>query len=223
MGRRGDRGTLPYGSDSKVQPTPCTSLLVVKIDEIDQVARDPVCKQLLSDIASKCRSEAVALIFAGQRGHRPVGRRRGPARQRRHRAARPVRPPGEARKATGEEIDLPDMGAYGEGQPGVWLIYELGGGGGGGYDRGRVFKLENPAEIEAIVVQRLNSRELYVPEPALGRLAGLRDKITGAAPDDDENLAASAPAVGGPVLQGTGRITAKIGKARATDRSRPSL
>jgi hypothetical protein len=55
------------GDDARVTPTPATPLLVVKIDEIDQVAADPVCRALLDNIASKCRSEGVALIFAGQR------------------------------------------------------------------------------------------------------------------------------------------------------------
>jgi DNA segregation ATPase FtsK/SpoIIIE-like protein len=37
------------------------------IDEVDAVASDPECKALLAKIASKCRSEGVALIIAGQR------------------------------------------------------------------------------------------------------------------------------------------------------------
>jgi hypothetical protein len=205
------------GSASKMQPTPETPLLVVKVDEVDLVARDPVCKQLLSDIASKCRSECVALVFAGQRA---TAQWMGGADLRANvdiavlgRVARAA----EARKATGEEIELPDMGAYGEGNPGVWLITELGGG--GGYDRGRVFKLEAPAEIEAIVTRRAASRRPYVPEPALGRLAAAWAKITGAAPLDDADesadaLAAIAPA-GGQVVPGTEGIAAKIGAARA--------
>lgn len=40
---------------------------MVKIDEVDVVAADPVCTILLQRIASKCRSECVALIVAGQR------------------------------------------------------------------------------------------------------------------------------------------------------------
>lgn len=218
------------GNGSKVQPTPETPLLVVKIDEVDQVSRDPVCKQLLSDIASKCRSEAVALIFAGQRA---TAQWIGGADLRANvdiavlgRFSRAA----EARKATGEEIDLPDMGEYGEGHPGVWLIYELGGG--GDYDRGRVFRLEAPAEIEAIVARRLRWRKPYVPEPALARLNGLWAKITGTMPDDDgqdvDVPAAVAPPMapggpGGQLVQGTEQITAKIGQARALADENPPL
>ncbi len=57
------------------------------------------------------------------------------------------------------------MGEYGEGRPGVFLITELGGG--GGYERGRVFKLDDPADIDAIVARRAAGRRPYVPEPAL--------------------------------------------------------
>ena len=140
------------GDDARITPAPGTPLYVVKIDEVDQVAADPVCQRLLDTIASKCRSEGFALIIAGQRA---TAQWMGGANLRANldiavlgRFARA----GEARKATGEEVDLPDMGEYGEGRPGVFLITELGGG--GGYDRGRVFKLDDPAAIDAIVARR---------------------------------------------------------------------
>jgi hypothetical protein len=203
------------GDDAGITPTEATPLLVVKIDEIDMVAADPVCRDLLSKIASKCRSEAVALVVAGQRA---TAQWVGGADLRANldiavlgRFARS----GEARKATGEEIDLPSMGEYGEGHPGVFLVYELG----GGWERGRVFNLSDPASIDRIVARRAASRGPYVPEPALAPLADLWAKITGAAPDGDEDqddgTAAISPAVGGPMIQGTGQITAKIGQARA--------
>ena len=148
-----DRGTLRDRGDApEVTPTPGTPLYVVEIDEIDQVAADPVCQALLAKIASKCRSEGFALIIAGQRA---TAQWMGGGDLRANvdiavlgRFARA----GEARKATGEEFDLPDMGEYGEGRPGVFLITELGGG--GGYERGRVFKLSDPAAIDAIVARR---------------------------------------------------------------------
>jgi hypothetical protein len=103
---------------------------VVVIDEIDMVTADPVCKDLLKTIASKCRNEAITLIFAGQGA---TAAWVGGADLRANvdiavlgRFARR----GEARKATGDEADLPDMGEYGEGHPGVFLITELGGGAG---------------------------------------------------------------------------------------------
>ena len=215
------------GDDARVTPTPATPLLVVKIDEIDQVAADPVCQRLLDNIASKCRSEGVALIFAGQRA---TAQWMGGANLRANvdiailgRFARS----GEARKAVGEEVDLPDMGEYGEGRPGVFLITELGGG--GGYERGRVFNLHKPEDIDTIVARRAAARRPYVPEPALGRLAELWAKATGAGrPGGSEDLddADVAPQPGpatGQVIPGTGHITAKIDQARALAGEDPGL
>ena len=212
------------GDDARVTPTPATPLLVVKIDEIDQVAGDQVCQRLLDNIASKCRSEGVALIFAGQRA---TAQWMGGANLRANvdiailgRFARS----GEARKAVGEEVDLPDMGEYGEGRPGVFLITELGGG--GGYERGRVFNLHKPEDIDAIVARRAAARRPYVPEPALGRLAELWAKITGQPGDDGQDLddASEAPRPAtGQLIEGTGQITAKIGQARALAEADPDL
>src|SRR5208282_710109 len=99
----------------------------------------------------------------------------------------------EARKATGEEFDMPDMGAYGEGHPGVFLVTELGGG--GGYDRGRVFKLSEPEQLDRIVAGRLARQRPYIPEPGFARMAKLWAQITGALPDDADT--GSTDAAGG--------------------------
>ena len=176
------RSEDPSLASSKVEPTPGTPLLVVVIDEIDAVASDPECKALLAKIASKCRSEAVALVIAGQRA---TVQWMGGGDLRANvdiavlgRFARAA----EARKATGEEFDMPDMGAYGEGHPGVFLVTELGGG--GGYDRGRVFKLSEPEQLDRIVADRLARQRPYIPEPGFARMAKLWAQITGAIPDD---------------------------------------
>jgi hypothetical protein len=176
------RSEDPSLAASKVEPTPGTPLLVVTIDEIDMVAGDPECKALLAKIASKCRSEGVALILAGQRA---TVQWMGGGDLRANvdiavlgRFARAA----EARKMTGEESDLPDMGAYGEGAPGVFLVTELGGG--GGYDRGRVFKLSEPGQLDRIVADRLASQRPYVPEPGFARMTKLWGQITGAIADD---------------------------------------
>ena len=177
------RSEDPALAASKVEPTPGTPLLVVVIDEIDAVAADPECKALLAKIASKCRSEAVALVIAGQRA---TVQWMGGGDLRANvdiavlgRFARAA----EARKATGEEFDMPDMGAYGEGHPGVFLVTELGGG--GGYDRGRVFKLSEPEQLDRIVADRLARQRPYIPEPGFARMAKLWAQITGALPDDE--------------------------------------
>src|SRR5208283_3664845 len=210
------------GDDARVTPTPATPLLVVKIDEIDQVAADPVCRAQLDNIASKCRSEGVALIFAGQRA---TAQWMGGANLRANvdiavlgRFARS----GEARKAVGEEVDLPDMGEYGEGRPGVFLITELGGG--GGYERGRVFNLHKPEDIDAVVARRAAARLPHVPEPALASLAELWAKATG--PGEHGEDQGAGPAIGpatGQLIEGTGHITAKIDQARALAEEDPDL
>ena len=207
---------------SKVQPTPGTPLLVVVIDEVDAVAADPECKALLAKIASKCRSEAVALVLAGQRA---TVQWMGGGDLRANvdigvlgRFSRPA----EARKVTGEEIDMPDMGAYGEGHPGVFLVTELGGG--GGYDRGRVFKLSEPDELDRIVADRLARQRPYIPEPGFARMAKLWAQITGAIPDDADTggVDAGLEDVGGLDLgldlagdaDETAAVNAKIAAAR---------
>ena len=214
------------GDDARVTPTPSTPLLVVKIDEVDQVAADPVCQDLLAKIASKCRSEGVALIISGQRA---TAQWMGGADLRANvdiavlgRFARA----GEARKATGEEIDLPDMGEYGEGRPGVFLITELGGG--GGYERGRVFKLDDPADIDKIVARRAAARRPYVPEPALPAWPACGPRSPARTPPAARTRAPTAAAAitqaaSGQMIQGTEQITAKIGQARALAEQDPEL
>ena len=165
------------------QPTPAEPLYVLKIDEVDAVSELPDCKALLTRIASKCRSEGVALIFAGQRA---TAQWVGGANMRANvdiaiwgkfgRA-------GESRHVAGGEVALPDMGAYGEGASGVFGVTELGGS--GSYDKGRTFCLREIDDLERIVRERLADRPAHVLEPALAGLTAGWAKITGAAPARD--------------------------------------
>ena len=127
----------------------------------------------------------------------------------------------EARKATGEEFDMPDMGAYGEGHPGVFLVTELGGG--GGYDRGRVFKLSEPDELDRIVAARLARQRPYIPEPGFARMAKLWAQITGAIPDDEAGSTDAGPDdTGGPAPRpGPGRRRRRDRRGHRQDRRRP--
>ena len=205
------------------------------IDEVDQVAGDPVCQALLKTIASKCRNEGGCLILAGQRA---TAQWVGGADLRAlvdiavlGRFARP----GEARKAVGEDVGIPDMGQYGEGHPGVFLVTELGGG--GSYHRGRVFNLDQPADIDTIVARRAGHRPPYQLEAALSALSADWAAITSQAPGDgdgdggtDSNTGGGGPAAGpagpgaaGQVLPGTGQITAKIGQARGLAADTPEI
>ncbi len=176
------------------QPTPEEPLIVLKIDEVDEVAKLEDCRPLLTFIASKCRSEGVALVEAGQRA---TAKWTGGADLRANidiavwgkfgRA-------GEARHVAGQDIDLPDMGAYGEGASGVFGVTELGAG--GDYAKGRTFYLHEIDDLERIVRERLAGRRPYLPEPALAGLGEAWAKITaapyGTGEDEDDDLPAPA-------------------------------
>jgi hypothetical protein len=219
------------------QPTPAEPLYVLKIDEVDEVAKLPDCKALLKFISSKCRSEGVALIIAGQRA---TAQWIGGADMRANvdtavwgkfgRA-------GEARHVAGSEIDLPDMGAYGEGASGVFGVTELGGS--GSYVKGRTFCLREIDDLERIVRERLADQARHVLEPALAGLAAAWAKITGTGPpgdgeddgdaegrtaggaraeddeDDEDDEDAAAPAAAAGHDYDATALTAKVAAARA--------
>jgi DNA-binding transcriptional ArsR family regulator len=163
------------------QPTAEEPLFVVKIDEIDAVARDERAKKLLGLIASKCRSEGWALVTGGQRatvqwtGGSDV------------RANADIVVWGkfvrgaEKNHVAGAEANLPDMGEYGAGHPGVFGICELPYN--GSYQKGRTFYWgEDGDAVQRLVEGRLAVREPYALEPALAVLADTWAQVTGAAP-----------------------------------------
>ncbi len=168
---RGGRATKVH------QPTPRAPLYVVEIDEIDAATEgNPYAQQLLGWIVSKCRSEGMSVIIAGQRG---VVRSTGGAK---------VRPnvdiavwgkfanASERNHVAGREVGLPDMGAYGEGHPGVFGICELPFN--GSYQKGRSFYWgERGDVIQDLVRDRMRDRRPHVLEPALARLQPKWDKI----------------------------------------------
>lgn len=177
--------------ESKVTPSPATPLIVVKVDEYQELRKDPVCRKLLDIIASACRSEAVCLIGAAQRATSDyIGAK--------VRALTDVmvlgrfRRPEEALKATGG-VKVPDMSRYGENHQGVWCVVELGAG--GSNTRGRSFKLEDPADLYTIARRR---RRPAPPRHRSPAQAGLWAQGTGAvalAPewDDEKWMDGAAP------------------------------
>lgn len=221
------------GRATKVhQPTRRAPLYVIEIDEIDAATEgDPHAQQLLGWIVSKCRSEGMTAIIAGQRG---VVRSTGGAK---------VRPnvdiavwgkfanASELNHVAGRQVGLPDMGAYGGGNPGVFGICELPFN--GTYQRGRTFYWgERGDVIQDLVRNRARDRRPHVLEPALARLQPRWDKIA-AGPgggDADEYdaadfggpqdpLAGSEEAFdvrvtpGGDVVPGGGTLRSKIDQA----------
>jgi hypothetical protein len=174
------------GRDSRVhQPTPDEPLYVALLDEIDAIAGIPDAKVLLQRISSKCRSEGVALVMAGQRntaqwtGGGDVqsqvdiaiwGKFARDARERGH--------------VAGADAGLPSMSEYGEGHPGVFgitaLPYQ------GEHDKGRTFYWgESAAGIRRLIAARVAHRRPHRLEPALRSLQPLWDKITSPAPIRD--------------------------------------
>jgi hypothetical protein len=132
-------------------PSPAQPHLVVIVDEVADVASDPVCKARLQGIARKCRSAGVTLIIAGQRG---TAAWMGGADVRAMidiavvgRFARRE----EIDKVVGLHLDLPDLAEYGKGQAGVFMVVDLVS---GAFDRGRVMKLKHPADCRRIARDR---------------------------------------------------------------------
>jgi hypothetical protein len=94
-------------------------------------------------------------------------------------------------------------------------------GGGGGYERGRVFKLSEPEQLDRVVAERVASQRPYVPEPGFARMAKLWGQITGAIADDTGSTDTGLDNVkttGGLDLADdadeTAAVTAKIAAAR---------
>jgi hypothetical protein len=166
------------------QPTPDEPLFVFVIDEYDVVAQDPARKAAVETLASKCRSEGWALVLATQR---PVGAWVSTSLKAnltnlvwsKMRA-------GDMRHAAGnEKFELPDMGAYGGGNAGIFGVCEHPTYPGMPYLRGRTFFWgdESPG-LTRLIAARAAGRRPYVLEPALAPLAGQWAQITGAAPLD---------------------------------------
>jgi hypothetical protein len=194
------------------QPTSQEPLIVLFIDEVDAAAlidQDPETgERLLAAIASKCRSEGVALVVAGQRA---TAIWMGGADVRANidiavwgKFARS----GEARHVAGDGYELPDMGDYGEGASGVFGVTEMPPT--GEFAKGRTFVLDDLDDIDRIVAARLAGRTRYVLEPALVGLADAWARITGTGPGDDgEDVPEAAAGTGS--AAGT---AAKIAQAR---------
>jgi hypothetical protein len=219
------------------QPTPEAPLYVLKLDEIDRLASIPDAKTLLQLITSKCRSEGVTLIMAGQRGTAQwtgggdvqsqvdiaiYGKFARDSRERGH--------------VAGADANLPSMSEYGEGHPGVFGVTDLPPE--GEVDKGRTFYWgESSAGIQRLIAARARTRRpLRQLEPALRALQPLWDAITSAAApaggygyddlgDPPAVAATAAPAgegftrpdvqfgAGGQVVPGTEQTRAKIGAA----------
>lgn len=130
-------------------------LIVVIADEVDELVKggDMLAAQIkteLTHIATKGRSEGVALIEAGQRG---VANWVGGADIRSQAntvVIGTVNRQSEARNAVGEYSGLlPDMTTYGDGEPGVWCVVT-----GSRHSTGRSFWLSKPEDLHRLAAGR---------------------------------------------------------------------
>ena len=162
------------------QPTAGEPAFVVMIDEVDKVANDDDRKRQLGEIASKCASEGIILILGGQR---PVNQWIGGAGVRANISDvvwGRMRSSDTRHAGGGDSIDLPDMGDYGGGNPGVFGVaahptYE-----GMPFSRGRAFFWgDESGGMIAMIKRRAAARRPYQLEPGLSRLAAAWAQITG--------------------------------------------
>jgi hypothetical protein len=150
-----------------LHPSPRHPLLVLILDEFDTMvggndwiaARAKIAVQYL---ASKARSEAVALLLAAQRGTNDWIGGGGTKANIDEFVIGKVDGESEIRNAVREYApSMPNMADYGEGEPGVWAIGHRG----VAARTGRNFKLTEPPDLQRIAAER---REWLVAlEPGL--------------------------------------------------------
>lgn len=154
-------------------PDAVNPLIVIIADEVDELVKggDMLAAQIkteLTHIATKGRSEGVALIEAGQRGIANWVGGNDIRTQANTVIVGMVNRQSEARHAVGDFPGvLPDMTTYGDGEPGVWCIVT-----GPRYSTGRSFWLSKPADLHRLAAERA------VDEPGLepGLVAHLGDR-----------------------------------------------
>lgn len=142
-------------------PSPADPLVVVIIDEADSAMAVPAVRQQVDDIATKGREYGVDLVRAGQRGTTDYGSAKTRSQDDVFLIGK-VNRQGEAYHAAGNlGFSLPDMATYGEGNPGVWAVAELG----GGHHLGRTWiKGRTRAEQAAAVARIARERAFAQPE-----------------------------------------------------------
>jgi hypothetical protein len=177
------------GSDVH-QPAPGAPAYIVKFDEIDTVNGLNGGPQLLWFITSKGGSEAVGAVLAGQRATAAYF---GGANIRaciRTAVAGKTTSGNELNHLIGDEAVIPDMRAYGEGAPGVFLITQRSG---GAWSRGRTFFMtKDPRTWRRLAEANAAARGPFALDDYLAPLAGAWEAIQAgdAAPAIARTLAA---------------------------------
>ena len=160
------------------RPTPAEPAFVVIIDEYDEVSKDPDRKKAVESIASKCRSEGIALILATQR---PVGTWVSTSLKANvSQLVWSKMRDSDARHMSGTDgFTLPGMGAYGGNNPGIFGVCEHPTYPGMPCRRGRAFYWgDNSPGLMRLIAARAAARQPYTLEPALAPLASRWAAIT---------------------------------------------
>jgi hypothetical protein len=198
------------------QPTPAEPALVLVIDEYDEVSRDRDRRAAVESIASKCRSEGIPLILATQR---PAGKWVSTSiKANISQLVWSKMRDSDARHAAGSDgFALPDMGAYGGANPGIFGVCAHPTFPGMPFQRGRAFFWGNTSDgLLRLISSRAAARQPHTPEPVLAGLAGQWEAITGGAlPPGDDGRYDLAVTRDGTTVPGTtavrGRLAAVAG------------
>jgi hypothetical protein len=205
------------------RPTPGEPLYGVVIDEIKGATADKDRKDRIQRITQTGRENGVFLLFAGQR---PVNAEIGgvTVRANTNFYVYGAMIASDRRRGSGsDEVSLPDMGAYGEGAPGVFGVARMNSGAASLMSRGRGFFWGDSTTGLNAVIDRLAAAQVpHVPEPAIAanpRLMKLWEAATGGALPAGEqyDLAATPAGVTVPGVAGVrGKLAAVVGMLGAS-------
>jgi hypothetical protein len=163
------------------QPTPAEPQYIAVIDEIAGCAGDPDRRERMQTIARAGRENAVSLLIAGQR---PVQQEIGGVTIRANTSyfVYGAMLSSDKRRGHGsDEVDLPDMGAYGEGAPGVFGIARMHAGTASLASQGRGwFWGDDTTGLTRLAESLAGTRPRPAPEPAITADPGLAALYTAA-------------------------------------------
>ena len=168
------RARAAQGGARQHQITDDEPLNVLMVDEADKAQADPERKALLEALASKCRSEGWALVLASQR---PLGQWISPNLRANLSwiVWSKMRASDLAKAAGSDGFTLPDMGAYGGDNKGIFGSAQLPLHEGSPYKRGRTFFWGNDSAGMLQPDRRPGRRA--GPVPARGRPGRAGDRL----------------------------------------------
>jgi hypothetical protein len=165
IAKRGQPGSQ---SGRMHQPTPEEPQYVVIIDEVAGCAADPDRKERMQTIVRAGRENAVSLMIAGQRPiHTEIGG--VTVRANTNYFVYGAMIASDKRRGHGsDEVELPDMGSYGEGAPGVFGIAKMNAGTASLVAQGRAFFWgDDTSGLDRLTATLAAGRQPHQPEPVI--------------------------------------------------------